>query len=531
MKAVFDSFIEAVQREPHLHCRRLRQAVARHVADLASPPSGCRFDYQAAARMWRFAAQCSFSAGRRFAGQPVRLLPWQVFFFGCASGWINTDGTRRFRYWHLWVPRKAGKSELAAIGGLFMLIDDGELQAQVFTAASSERQARMVPTAAWRIAGRLDRDGLRRNKMSDRNPPVVETADGGILKGLPKDMDGSQEGSSPSFAIIDELHAYRTRSTYDALVEGMGARDDAALMVISTAGFILDGIGKEKFDLCCSVLDGTTRQDDLFALIFAAEEDDDWQAPETWRRANPSLGVTVSEPFIASRALEAANTGAEAIQVFKTKQLNIWPSSGETGPSAWIDQAAYAAGAKPGLKPPKHTRAWGGVGVAAGLCAVVVVWRRRKGGWGAAGTCWQPESGDRSDAERVPGPIIPDGTVASWLAEQAQRLHLTVAVDPVRSPSLPQALEREGIDVVTVRRSAPNLAPAMRTFRAAVQAGSWRHDGTGQAQVDALEATGADTDLPMPNGLAIATPLAILNALAVALVDDDGTTMDDIPEW
>ena len=480
--------------------------------------------------MWQFAATCSFSAGRRFAGRAVVLLPWQLFFFGCAAGWLNADGTRRFRYWHLWVPRKAGKSELAAIGGLFMLLEDGELQAQIFTAASSERQARMVPTAAWRMAGRLDYDGLRRNKMSDRNPPVVETADGGILKGLARDLNGSQEGSSPSFAIIDELHAYRTRSTYDALAEGMGARDDAVLMVISTAGNILDGIGKQKFDLCCSVLDGTTRQDDLFALIFAAEEDDDWQSPETWRRANPSLGVTVSEAYIASRAREAANTGAEAIQVFKTKQLNIWPRLVETGPSAWIDQAAYAAAAKPRLKPRKHTRAWGGVGVAAGLCAAVVVWRRKGGAWCAAGKCWQPNSGDRPDAEQVLGPIIPDATVANWLAAQAQRLHLTVAVDPVRSPSLPQALEREGVDVVTVRRSAPNLAPAMRTLRAAVQAGSWRHDGVGQAQMEALEAD-ADTDLPAPSGHGIATPLAVLNALAVALVDDNGTTMDDIPKW
>lgn len=270
----FDGFMESVESHPQRHCEHVRRAVSRHRRDVLAPPAGCRFDLGEGLRVCQWIeSHCTFTAGE-VAGRRFVLQPWQVFLVASVFGWLRGD-KRRFRHAHLWVPRKAGKSELAAAVGLFMLYADGEGNPLVCATAASEKQARVVPAAAWHMVGRFDaetsrRYGAKRNRMTQRNPPIVEVEGGaGAFRGLPRDIGGSLDGLSPSCAIIDELHAYATGDTYSAMAEGMGARRKALLMIASTAGEI-DGIGKQQFDLACSVLAGDTRKDDLFALVFEA---------------------------------------------------------------------------------------------------------------------------------------------------------------------------------------------------------------------------------------------------------------------
>lgn len=508
VRARFGAFVGDVVERPDRHGRHARLAVERQLRDEAAPPAGCRFRLDAGVEVadW-IERHCTFSAGE-LAGQPFALQPWQAFVVCAAFGWLRSDGRRRFSALHLWVPRKAGKSELAGAIGLYMLVADGEQAPLVVSTASSERQARIVAAAAWRMAGRIDAPGLRRNRMSHRNPPVVEIeGGGGTFSGLPRDQSGSLDGLSPHCAVIDELHAYASSATYDAMAEGMGARPNSLLVVISTAGD-LDGIGRQQHDLAAAVVEGEIAREDLFAFISAAERDEDIGDEATWRRANPSLGATVSVDYVRSRHAEAVATGRT--EVFRRKQLNQWPPRG-AGDLGWIAEDAWDACAGDLGKPGR--RAWAGLSSSAEGCAAALVWRR--------GPEWRLRIGTwRTTPEAV-----------RWLARKARRRRLQVAFDPVRHGPM-RGLEESGAECVAVERSARNLAFPMRTLRELVAARRVTQRSTDAARREVL----ATVDDPLASGLPrppdADAPAAALSALAVALADGGrGATMRDIPDW
>lgn len=511
----FDGFIRRVEEQPERFCTHVRRAVARQRRDVASPPAGCEFSPPAGLRVCRWIEANAVFTASQFARRPFVLQPWQVFFVVCAFGWLR-GAARRFRHLHLWVPRKAGKSELAAAIGLFMLLEDGEANPLVCSTASSEQQARIVPTAAWRMlsgfsAETTERYRVKRNRMTQRNPPVVEIDGGaGAFRGLPRDIGGSLDGLSPHCAIIDELHSYRSSDTYSAMAEGMGARNRGVLLITSTAGDIVGGIGQQQFDLAVSILAGDTHSDDVFALVFDAPRDLPIDAESTWELANPSLGVTVPGEYLRSRCAEAVATGQ--IDAFRRKQLNQWPLA-HTGDDAWLDGAAWDAAG--GLVGKAGRRAWVGVAMAGGGHATALLWRTRKR-WCALIRLWERDR----DAVR-------------WIRRQALKRHLTVALDPVRSAPV-RSLEAEGIGCVTVERTARNLALPMQALAEHVSAGTFRHRSPPAVrdQVVGMGAVRTPDGLTRPAGDAPEAPIALLNALAIALVDDtEPVTMRDIPEW
>lgn len=482
------------------HCRAARLAVDRHRRDVAAPPDGCEFDLDAGLRVCRWIeSACTFTA-TRFAGQRFLLQPWQVFFVVSAFGWRRGD-TRRFRRWHLWTPRKSGKSELAAAIGLYMLLQDGERQPFVCTTAASEKQARIIASAAWRMAGHLAEPTLHRNRMTERNPPVLEIASGqGTFKPLPRDIGGSLDGLSPSLAIIDELHSYRTSDTFDAMAEGQGARRRGALLVTSTAGDF-DGIGREQHDLARAVLDGEVEQDDLLAAIHCAEPDDDWHDEAVWRRANPSIDVTVDIDFVRSRHREAVATGRESS--FRRKQLNQWPPR-ERGNDVWIAEQAWDACS--GSVGKARGRAWGAASSSPDGCATSLIWRRG-GGWRIRIRLW-------ATAREGFG----------WLVRQAARTHLQLAFDPLHHGPV------DSVECVAVERSARHLSYPMRTLAHLVRDGAVTQRCPPAARADMVEVR-----LDERNGGLLPprtnAPVSAAMAFALALADGGGTTMRDIPRW
>lgn len=479
---------------------------------MQTPPAGCRFSVAAGRQACRWIeSNCTFTASR-FAHKPFILQTWQVFFVMCVFGWLRGEA-RRFRHVHLWLPRKSGKSELAAAIGLFMLLADGEINPFVCSTASTEKQARIVPRAAWWMQAGFDektvgRYRVRRNEMTDKNAPVVSVDGGaGVFKALPKDISGSLDGLSPSCAVIDELHSYRSPHTYDAMAEGMGSRDRAILLVISTAGDIVGGIGQQQHDLAVSVLGGRTTKDDLFALVFSADRDLPIDDPATWRMANPSLGVTVSEDFVASRCAEALATGRQ--EAFRRKQLNQWPvDSADT----WIDAGAWDACAD-GSVGKAGRRAWAGIGTTANGRCTALLWQRG-GSWRAAIRFWED-----------------DRTLIRWILRKARNRHLTVALDPARDGPAVGRLEGAGVRCVTVARR--HLALPMRALADAVAAGAFRHRSPPAAarQVASMGVATLSDGWARPRADAAEAPLAVLNALAVGLADQRPVTMRDIPDW
>ena len=314
--------------------RLLRLACERHLGDLARGAGrGLRFDLAAARHAIDFFGFLRHSKGE-WAGEPFTLAPWQAFLVGSLFGWKRDDGLRRFRTAYCAVPRKNGKSTTSAGIGLYLLVADGEQGAEVYSAATTRDQARIVFDEAKRMVATSP--ALRRRvELLINNLHVAASAS----RFMPLSSDSStMDGLNVHGAIIDELHAHKTRGVVDVLDTATGARRQPLLFEITTAGYDRHSICFEHHDYSIKVLDGVLQDDSWFAYIAAADEDDDWTDAKVWRKANPNFGISVKEDDLARKAEKAiALPGAQ--NAFRRLHLNQWTEQAER----WIDMAAWDA--------------------------------------------------------------------------------------------------------------------------------------------------------------------------------------------
>lgn len=305
----------------------VKAACQRHLDDLDWQDDEAfkfRFDEKAANRACGFIELMPHTKGKWAAEKKtLKMEPWQVFFVACIFGWMRRkDNTRRFRRALLLVPRKNGKSALAAAIGLYMLVADGEHGAEVYSGATSEKQA-------WEVFRPARLMALKRPDMCKHYGIGVNASNLHVLGNESRFepiIGKPGDGASPSCAIVDEYHEHATDAMFDTMETGMGAREQPLMLVITTAG---DNIAGPCYDMqqeAQKMLDGSKVDDVTFALIYGIDADDDWTDPAVLRKANPNFGVSVSEDFLLERQRDALNSPRKA-GVFKTKHLNIWVQS------------------------------------------------------------------------------------------------------------------------------------------------------------------------------------------------------------
>lgn len=316
-------------------CRHVVNACTRHFNDLKRKDLPWRFDEEKAERAIAFIEKLPHTKGRWAArGERTILSPWQKFVVAMIFGWVHSKtGLRRFREVYLEVPRKNGKSHLAACIGLYMLVADGEFGAEVYSGATTEKQAWEIFRPARLIAVRTDElveaSGMEINAASlvlpdgSRFAPVV---------GNPGD------GASPSCALVDEFHEHDTPALYDTMETGMGSREQPLLVVVTTAGANTAGPCYLKRGEVIRILDGTLENDRLFGIIYTLDEDDDWTTEAALRKANPNYGISVGEDYLLQRQ-RAATQSAVKQNVFKTKHLNVWVGAR----AAWMNMEVWNA--------------------------------------------------------------------------------------------------------------------------------------------------------------------------------------------
>lgn len=254
-----------------------------------------------------------------WAGQPFHLEDWQANdIVRPLFGWMRQDGTRRFRRCFVWVPRKNGKTELAAGIALLLLIGDAEEGGEVYSIATDKDQSAIVFNKAVAMVSKSPAlaECLTCLKTSIYCPELNSSFK--PLAGTPK----GKHGLAPSGLIGDELHEWDSGELYQFVHDGEGNRRQPLEFLISTAGK-KGGYGEEVWNECEKIIDGTLADEETLVVIYAAGEDDDWQDERTWFKANPNLGV--------SKKLEAMRADARrALQSprlensFKAYHLNMW---------------------------------------------------------------------------------------------------------------------------------------------------------------------------------------------------------------
>ncbi len=247
------------------------------------------FDEKKAQKAIKFIESLKHTKGR-WAGVKFELLDWQREIISKIFGTVKANGKRQYRTCYVEIPKKQGKSELAAAIALLLLHADGEMGGEVYCAGADRQQASIVFNVA---AGMVRQEPLleKRSKIVNSQKRIVAHKTDSIYAALSSETC-TKHGLNPSGVIIDELHAHPNRDLYDVLVEGTDvAREQQLVFIITTAGIHdVNSIGWQVHDYACSVRDGIVEDKTFLPIIYGAEEDDDWTDPEVWKKANPSFG-------------------------------------------------------------------------------------------------------------------------------------------------------------------------------------------------------------------------------------------------
>ena len=276
-----------------------------------------------------------------WAGRNITPSPWQIFILINLYGWYwKESNQRRFKTAYIEVGRKNGKSTFVAPIGLYMLRWDEEPGAEVYSAATSRDQARIVFDAARDMA----RQSKLRNHLQVYNHSVCHESSASSFKPLASDSD-TLEGKNTHCAIIDELHAHKNRRVYDVLELSCAARRQPLLLVITTAGSDRTGICYEVRNYLTKVLEGIVEDDGCFGMIYTLDDPEQWKNPDVWIQANPNLGVSVKVEDM-QRLCQKAQQNPSAASEFKRKRLDIWGA----GESTFFNMEQWAQ--CPPLAPP-----------------------------------------------------------------------------------------------------------------------------------------------------------------------------------
>jgi phage terminase large subunit-like protein len=375
-------YAEQVLSGDVLACKWVRLACERFLRDLERAETDAfpyRWDTDKAEKVMRFAQKLPHVKGKWArkdpkTGKPQRLKlePWQCFCLGNIFGWVKkTTGFRRFNRASIYIPRKAGKSFLSCVIGWWMFAKDDEPGAEVYCGATTEGQAWEVfrparqmglvePALPEGLGVEIFGNSMKKTDDGSRFEPVI---------GKPGD------GASPHCAIVDEYHEHPDSVLYDTMKTGMGAREQALLLIISTAGDNLSGPCREDWRNCEKMLENAFEDETKFACIWTIDEGDDWANETAIAKANPNWGVSVN-PDMVLPDLEEAKRDPAKQAVFKTKQLNLWVNA----KNGWLNMEKWNACADASLRMEDFAGqpCWVGIDAAAKIdvFSVVAVFER-----------------------------------------------------------------------------------------------------------------------------------------------------------
>ena len=258
----------------------------------------------------------------QWRGVPFDLLPWQDKIVRDIFGTVKENGYRRYNTAYIEVPKKNGKSELAAAVAILMTCGDGEWGAEVYGCASDRQQASIVFDVAVDMVDQCP--ALRKRikpVMSVKR--LVYKPTNSFYQVLSAEAY-TKHGLNVHAVVFDELHAQPNRDLYDVMTKGSGdARLQPLFFLITTAGTDRNSICYEVHQKAVDLLEGRKIDPTFYPVIYGIEDDADWGLEENWYRANPSLGHTIDIEKVRSAHQSAKENPAEE-NLFRQLRLNQW---------------------------------------------------------------------------------------------------------------------------------------------------------------------------------------------------------------
>ena len=308
-------------------CNYVRLACVRFVNDMDR--TDIWYDVAAAQKFTTYCTYLKHYKGPS-KGKPIVLDPWEEFIFGNIYGWKKViDGEKtnlwRFHYCYVEVPRKNGKTTIAAAAASYDTAFVDATGAEVYCLATKEEQAKILWNDIKAFIHQSDELKETFEVLVGRNTIYArESGRTSFVKPLGANSD-SQDGLNPISAVCDELHEWKDRKMLDVIEDAFGARDNWHIIEITTAGYNKQGICYQERKHGIDILEGRIVNDDKFVIIYTIDKEDrpNWRDEKVWFKANPALGHGKQLEYMRSKAQKADQIPTE-LNTFLNKQLDVW---------------------------------------------------------------------------------------------------------------------------------------------------------------------------------------------------------------
>lgn len=426
------------------------------------------------------------------SGQPIKLEPWQCFVVGTVYGWLDKKTFfRRFHEVYLCVARKNGKSLIGAGLGLYHLALDNEPGPEVFAGNITEVEADKV----WKPAQQMAKKSVDFRKECGVDVlanSIVTPGDNGKFAKL---IGNPPDGDNPSTALIDEYHQHKSDHMYETMKTGMGSRPNWIIWLMTTAGNTIGGACHTYQNEMQQILSGAVVDEEKAAFIYAADDKDDWTDPATLRKANPNIGVSVTEEFLINRQREAGDSPRQQ-NGFRSKHLNQWVASR----SVYLNMVDWrkCQNSKLNESDFEGRKCLMALDLASksDLAAYVKIFPEIRDGrlhYTAFGKYYLPEETVHDDATRnkkypgwdnaglltvTPGAETDFRYIQEDVEQDLRKYQVLECVyDPYRAVMLAHDLADVGVTMVEYSNTVKLMSEPMKELESAVKSKRWHHDG------------------------------------------------------
>ena len=465
-------------------CKWIKLACKRHLDDLKASKAAdypYKFDPAKAEKIAKFLQLLPHTKGKWASKRElIKLEGWQLFSVCIPFGWLRKkDNTRRFRTIVIFVPRKNGKSIIGGGVGAYMFVADGEFGAEVYSGATTEKQAWEVFRPAKLMIERTpelrDHYGVEVNASN-----MCRLEDGSRFEPV---IGKPGDGSSPSCAIVDEYHEHQDSTLFDTMETGMGAREQPVILVITTAGSSIGGPCHQLVRDAERMLEGVIDRPDLWAMLYTIDPGDDWTSEEALMKANPNHGISINGDFLLARQRDAMQSASKQA-TFRTKHLNEWVGA----KNAWLNMLRWKeAPPRKSLQELEGRRCIIGLDLASkiDIAGNILLFPPVDGDpfWHVHGRYYLPEArvieeldGNTSRYREfdalglltlTDGEVIDFEVIKDDLREFAGRFDIeAVAYDPWQATQLAQEMVAEGLPMVEIRQTVQNISEPMKELEA-----------------------------------------------------------------
>ncbi|MFZ7339704.1 terminase large subunit [Streptococcus suis] len=450
------------------------------------------YDKVKADRAVTFINNLSHTKGK-WAGKRFDLLPWQEQIVRDLFGIVKGDGNRQFLTAYIEIPKKNGKSELAAAIALYLLYADNEASAEVYGAACDRNQASIVFDVAKQMV-QMSRPLEKRSKIMGATKRIVNYSNAGFYQVLSAET-GTKHGLNVSGLVFDEIHAQPNRHLYDVLTKGSGdAREQPLFFIITTAGTDRNSICYELHTKALDILNGRKKDTSFYPVVYGLSDEDDWNDEANWRRANPSLGHTIGIDRVREAYQQALDNPAEE-NVFKQLRLNMWTSSSV----AWIPEHVYAKGNDPiKYESLKGRSCYAGLDLSStsDITAFVLVFppRFEEENYIVLPYFWLPEDTLELRCRRdhvlydvwerqgyiktTEGNVVHYGFIEKFIEDLSEIYHIKeIAYDRWNATQMVQNLEGMGLTMVPFGQGYKDMSPPSKELYKLMMEGKIQHGG------------------------------------------------------